>query len=112
MFVNTELKRNKRDFETLENIIDEANRDLIKTFTDSSDSIIVDEFLNVGDWVNKADGKKQQLDQTTKQNYNEIARKMNHAHIADLLFQMVTNNEITDSLILEKITAQKEHESK
>ena len=37
---------------------------------------------------------------------------MNHAHIADLLFQMVTNNEITDSLILEKITAQKEHESK
>ena len=68
LFLKTELKRNKWDFETLENIIDEAKRDLIKTFTDSSGSIIVDEILDVGDCVNKADGKKQQLDQTTQQN--------------------------------------------
>ena len=31
---------------------------------------------------------------------------------ADVLSQMVSNNEIRDSLILEKITAQKDHKSK
>ena len=31
---------------------------------------------------------------------------------ADLIFQMVSNNEIRDSLILEKITVQKKYESK
>ena len=31
---------------------------------------------------------------------------------ADLLSQMISNNKIRDSLVLEKITAHKEHESK
>ena len=42
----------------------------------------------------------------------EIANEMICANNTDLLSQMVTNNEIKDSLILEKIIAQKEHESK
>ena len=36
LFIETELKRNERNFETLENIIDEAKHDLIKTFTEKT----------------------------------------------------------------------------
>ena len=36
-FIGTEPKKNKRDIETLENLIDDAKRDLIKTFTDPTD---------------------------------------------------------------------------
>ena len=85
--------------------------DLIKTFTDASGGMIVDDVINVNDWVSKADNKK--LDQDVQQNYNEIANEMMIcANNADFLSQMVTNNEIIDSLILEKITAQKDPESK
>ena len=72
--------------------------------------MILDDVINVNDWVNKTDNKK--LDQDVQQNYNEIASKMIRANNADILSQMVTNNEIKDLLILEKIVAQKEHESK
>ena len=57
LFIETELKKNERDIETLENLFDEAKRNLIKTFTDPSDDMIVDN-INVNDWVNKADKKK------------------------------------------------------
>ena len=79
----------------LENLIIKVNRDLIKTFTDPSDGMIVDDVMNVIDWVNKTDNKK--LDQNVQQNYNEIASEMIPANNADLLSQMVTNNEIKDS---------------
>ena len=65
--------------------------------------MIVDN-INVNDWVNKADKKKQQLDQKTQQNYNEIAGKMIRENNTDLVFQMISNNEIRDSLILETTT--------
>ena len=53
------------------------NRDLIKTFTDPSDGMILDDVVNVNDWVNKTDNKK--LDQDVQQNYNQIASEMIHA---------------------------------
>ena len=109
LFIETELIKNERDVETLENSIYDAKRDLIKTFTDPSDSMIFGNVINVNDWVNKTDNKK--LDQNVRQNYNEIASEM-FANNVDLLTQMVAKNEIRDSLILEKINAQKEHESK
>ena len=109
LFIETELIKNERDVETLENSIYDAKRDLIKTFTDPSDSMIFDNVINVNDWVNKTDNKK--LDQNIRQNYNEIASEM-LANNVDLLSQMVSKNEIRDSLILEKINAQKEHENK
>ena len=59
--------------------------------------------------MNKTVNKK--LDQDKEQNYNQIASEMILANNADLLFQIVTNNGIRDSLVLEKITAQKEHGS-
>ena len=65
--------------------------------------MIVDN-INVNDWVIKADKKKQQLDQNTQQNYNEIAGKMSRENNTDLVFQMISNNEIRDSLILETTT--------
>ena len=65
--------------------------------------MIVDN-INVNDWVNKADKKKQQLHQNTQQNYNEIAGKMIRENNTDLVFQMISNNEIRDSLILETTT--------
>ena len=67
---------------------------------------------NVNNWVNKTDDKNQQLYQNTQQNYNEIAAKKIQTSNADLVSQMVNNNEIKDLLILEKITVQKEYESK
>ena len=109
LFIETNLIKNERDVETLENSIYDAKRDLIKTFTDPSDSMIFGNVINVNDWVNKTDNKK--LDQNVRQSYNEIASEM-FANNVDLLSQMVAKNEIRDSLILEKINAQKEHESK
>ena len=96
----------------LENLVDEVKHDLIKTFTNPSDGMMIDDVINVNDWVNKADEKKNQLDKYTQKNYNEIASKMIRANNADLLSQMFSNNKIRDSLILEKVTAEKEHKSK
>ena len=59
--------------------------------------MIVDDITN--DWVNEADEKK--LNQDEEQNYNEVASEIIRANNADLLL-----------LILEKTTAQKEHEIK
>ena len=77
----------------------------MKKFTDPSDGMTVDDVVNVSDWINKTDEKKPQLDQHTQQDYIEINN-------ADLVSQMVSNNEIRDSLILEKTIAQKENERK
>ena len=112
MLIKTELKRNERVFETLENMIDKANCKLIKTFTNPSDGMIFDDIINEKDRANKEDNKKQQLDQNTQQNYNETSSKMLHGNNADLISEMITNNEIRDSLILEKIASQKQQESK
>ena len=49
LFIETELKKNERDVETLENLINDANRHSIKTFTDRSDSMILDDVINVND---------------------------------------------------------------
>ena len=89
-------------FETLKNIADEAKRDLMKTFTSPNDGMLVHNIVNIDDWVNKADDNKQQLDQITQQKYNEFTSKMIRTNNADLLSQMITNNEIRDSLILKK----------
>lgn len=110
MLIKTELKRNERDFETLENMIDKANCKLIKTFTNPSNGMIFDDIINENNRANNEDNKKQQLDQNTQQNYNEISSEILHENNADLISEMITNNEIRDSLILEKITSQKQQE--
>ena len=47
VFKDTDLKKNKRGVETLKNLINDPNRDLIKTFTDASDCMILDDVINV-----------------------------------------------------------------
>ena len=56
--------------------------------------------------------KKNQLNQNTQHNYNEIRGKMIWMNNVDLVFQMVGNNEIRDLSIVEKNIAQKEYKSK
>ena len=54
LLIETELKNNERDVETLENLINDAKLDLIKTFTSPSDGMKVDDVMNVKDWVKKS----------------------------------------------------------
>ena len=54
LLIETELKNNERDVETLENLINDAKLDLIKTFTSPSDGMKVDDVINVKDWVKKS----------------------------------------------------------
>ena len=49
MFIETELKKDEGDTETLENLTHDTKRDLIKTFTGGSDGVIVDYIINVND---------------------------------------------------------------
>ena len=72
--------------------------------------MVADDVVTVNDWINKTDEKKPQLDQ--HQGYDEISCKMLRESNADLVPQMVSNNEISDWLILETNTAQKENERK
>ena len=49
------------------NLINDVKVDLVKTFTDPSDGMIVDNIINVNDWeINKADNQK--IDQDVQQN--------------------------------------------
>ena len=59
--------------------------------------------------VKETDNEK--LDQNVLQNYNEVTSEMISMNNADLLSQMVNNNKIRDSIILEQITAKKQHEN-
>ena len=110
LFIETKLKKNERDVKTLENLNNDTKHDLIKTFIDPSNCMIVDDITNVNNWVKKSDNTNQ--DQDVQQNYNETVIEMIPTNNSDLLSQMISNNEIRDQLILEKNTVQKEHESK
>ena len=57
MFLKTELKKNKRDIKTLENLIDETKRDLLKIFTEPDSDVVVDDIININDWGNKTKNK-------------------------------------------------------
>ena len=57
MFLKTELKKNKRDTKTSENLIDETKRDLLKIFTEPDSDVAVDGIININDWGNKTKNK-------------------------------------------------------
>ena len=57
MFLKTELKKNKRDTKTLQNLIDETKRDLLKFFTEPDSDVAVDDIININDWGNKTKNK-------------------------------------------------------
>ena len=57
MILKTELKKSKRDIKTLENLIDETKRDLLKIFTEPDSDVVVDDIININDWENKTKNK-------------------------------------------------------
>lgn len=95
--------------ETLENLIDETKRDLVKTLTDTSSEVIADDIIYVNDWENKIEIKNK-LDLSMQQNYNESATEMIQTNNAGLLQQMINNNENKELLISERTTKQKKQE--
>lgn len=95
--------------ETLENLIDETKRDLVKTLTDTSSEVIADDIIYVNDWGNKIEIKNK-LDLSMQQNYNESATEMIQTNNAGLLQQMINNNENKELLISERTTKQKKQE--
>ena len=106
MFLKTELKKNKneRDIKTLENLIDETKRDSLKIFTEPDGEAVVDDIANVNDWGNKT---KNKLDLDMQQLYKESASEMIKANNADLLQQMINNNENKELLFSQKTIKQK-----
>lgn len=73
--IDSQKLNNKRDVKILVNLINDVKGDLVKTFTDPSDGMIVDNIINVNDWeINKADNQK--IDQDVQQNQNEVASMM------------------------------------
>ena len=106
MFLKTELKKNKneRDIKTLENLIDETKRDSLKIFTEPDGEVVVDDIANVNDWGNKT---KNKLDLDMQQLYKESTSEMIKANNADLLQQMINNNENKELLFSQKTIKQK-----
>ena len=106
MFLKTELKKNKneRDIKTLENLIDETKQDSLKIFTEPDGEVVVDDIANVNDWGNKT---KNKLDLDMQQLYKESASEMIKANNADLLQQMINNNENKELLFSQKTIKQK-----
>ena len=104
MFLKTELKKNWRNTEILESLIDETKRDLLKTFTEPDGDVVVNNIINVNDWRNKT---KNKLDLDIQQDYKESASEMIKANNADLLQQMITNNENEELLFSQKVNEQK-----
>ena len=82
MLLKTELKKNKRDIETLENLIDETKCDLLRTFPEPEGDVVIDDIINVNDWRNKT---KSKLDLDIQQHYKESASEMIKANNKDLL---------------------------
>ena len=79
---------------------DETKRDLLKIFTEPDVDVVVDDIINKNDWRNKS---KNKLDLDIQQDYKESSSEMIKASNADLLQQMITNNENKELLFLQKI---------
>ena len=78
----------------------------MKTFTEPDSDVVVDDIVNVNDWRNKT---KNKLDIDIQQDYKGSASEMIKANNADLLQQMITNNENKELLFSQKINEQKKN---
>ena len=78
----------------------------MKTFTEPDSDVVVDDIINVNDWRNKT---KNKLDIDIQQDYKGSANEMIKANNADLLQQMITNNENKELLFSQKINEQKKN---
>ena len=107
LFLETELKKDERDFETVNNLVEEGTLELIQTITNFDYEPIFDNMINVNDWTDKIkedqEIRKSKLDNKIwQQNFNAVADAMIQKNHADILPRMLANNKIRDSFILEK----------
>ena len=98
MFLETQLKKNERDAEMLENLLDEAKRDIIETFSEPSVDVIVDDIINVNDWQCETENKNR-----LEQSYGETVSKMIKENNAEILAEIINTAESKESLISKKI---------
>ena len=97
MFLETRLKKNERDAKTLENLLDEAKRDIIETFTEPSGDVIVNDIINVNDWQSETENKNR-----LEQSYSETVSKMIKENDAKIYLEMINTNKSKESLISKK----------
>ena len=116
LFLETGLKKDKRDFETVNNLVEECTRELIQTITNPDYEPIFNNIINLNDWANKIkedqEIREPKLDRHMQQSFNVVADAMIPENIANILPQILAKNEIKDSLILEKSIAQQEEQNK
>ena len=99
------MKKNERDIKALENLLDEAKRDIIKTFTEPSGDVIVDDIMNVNDWERETENRNR-----LEQSYSETISKMIKENNAEILSEMINTNESKQSLISKNIVEREKHE--
>ena len=77
---------------------------------------IFNNIINVNDWTNKIkedqEIRQPKLDRQTQQSFNAVMDGTIRENNANIAPQMLANNEIRDSLILEKINLQQEDQNK
>ena len=99
--INDQWKINQRHFETIDNLIDEDKKKLQHGFNDKKDIPIFSQIFTSDD-IN-LDDNQSTLDVETKK---KIDIKMNEIIKQNVVTGALSNKEILDSIILEKIIAQ------
>ena len=116
LFLETELKKDERDFETGNNLVEEGTRQLIQTITNPDYEATFNDIININDWTNNIkedqDLREPKLDRHTQQNFNAVVVAMIPENNANILPRMLAKNEIRDSLTLEKIIELQEDQNK
>ena len=106
IFLETELKKDERDFETVNNLVEEGTHKLIQAITNPNYEPIFNNIININHQVNKIkedqEIREPKLDRHTQQNFNAVADTMFRENNANIHPKMLTNNEIKDLLSSEK----------
>ena len=88
-------------------LLQKRTRVLIQAITNPDYEPIFNNTIKVKNWTNKIkedqEIRESKLDRHTQQNFNAVADAMIRKNNANMFPQMLSNNEIRDSLILEKI---------
>ena len=80
LFLEAELKKDERDFETVNNLVEKGTRELIQTITNPDHEPIFSNIINVNDGANKIkedqEIREPKLDRHTQQNFNAVSDAM------------------------------------
>ena len=113
IILETQLKINERDFEKIENIEQENKQEMKRNLiTDPSggSGLIFNNIIGLDDWNKKDYNETFPLNVDIKKNFDIKINAVLWQNNEDLVIRAMSINEIRDSLILEKIEAQREAE--